>query len=105
MRRGSFPLVVEEFEVFTDGPHRRDRPPHRTKSESTTRAPLRAVTLSVPSGSSLPFGRAALDILVNSCDFGDASLDMEITLSGERLDGSMFQTSWLGRTTVTNTCP
>ena len=99
----TFPLVVEEFDVYTDGPTAGiDPDSYEVRLDYTSTSD--AVTLSVPSGGSLPFGRASVDVLVDSCGFGEALLDIEITLSGERLGGSTFQTGWIGKITITDTC-
>jgi len=99
------PVSIEEFEVFADGPTGGSIDPQSYETRIDYAASSEAVALSVPSGTMLPLGRTSLDVLLESDDFDQATIDLEVTLSGERSDGSAFQTGWLGRIEVTNTCP
>ncbi|MEM7436610.1 MAG: hypothetical protein AAF436_15745 [Myxococcota bacterium] len=100
----ALPIVAEEFEVFASGPTNDgiDTSAYDVTLDYTSSA--EPVTLSVPSGDSLPLGSSTVAILVEGCDFTEAVVDIEVTLSGERTSGEAFQTGWIGAATVTNTC-
>lgn len=102
---GELPLVAEEFEMFATGPMDASIDTSAYKVQLDYTSTSEAVTLSLPSGSSLPLGSSTVAILVERCDFTEALLDINITLSGQRTNGATFQTGWLGTIAVTNTCP
>lgn len=101
---GEFPVVAEEFEVFATGPMNDGIDVSAYELVLNYTSTTEAVMLSLPSGSELPLGSSTIGVLVDSCDFTEALVDIDITLSGQRTNGSTFQTGWIGKITVTNTC-
>ncbi|MEM8606773.1 MAG: hypothetical protein AAGF92_06690 [Myxococcota bacterium] len=102
---GEFPIVAAEFFVDPRGPSGGAIDPTTYEVQLFYTSTSELVTLSEPSGASLPLSNSTLAVLVEGCDFDEALLDIDIVLTVERTDGTLLETGWVGEITVTNSCP